>query len=84
MGGWKQAILPASGWGKGQGLQDSPGARCRVAACACDHDGDDIGYGCISVIGAVKILTLPKWLDQIGHQVIDQIGRQQKDAPGTS
>ena len=79
MGGWKQAILPASGWGQGQGLQDSPGAGCRVAACACDHDGDDIGYGCISVIGAVKILALPKRLDQIGHQVYQQI-----DAPGTS
>ena len=43
VGGWKQAILPASGWGQGQGLQDSPGAGCRVAACACDHDGDNIG-----------------------------------------
>ena len=41
--GWKQAILPASGWGQGQGLQGSPGAGCRVAACACDHDGDNIG-----------------------------------------
>ena len=43
VGGWKQAILPASGWGQGQGLQDSPGAGCRVAACACDYDGDNIG-----------------------------------------
>ena len=33
----------------------------------------------VSKIGAVKILALPKWLDQIGHQVY-----QQKDAPGTS